>query len=119
MATRLDKYRPLLESLIKPERIEWLNEGDEAPVSALQVVGDLQVLVPMSDLIDKQAEITRLNKEIGRRQNDISRADGKLKNPNFIRKAPAEIVQKERHKFDDLVSALDQLEEQKKRVESL
>jgi valyl-tRNA synthetase len=116
---RLDAYRPLLTFLIKPERLEWLEAGDEAPVSATQLVGEMQLLVPMSGLIDKAAEITRLDKEIDKKLTEISRAEGKINNPSFVERAPADVVQKEKDKVLDLGSAIQQLQEQKKRIVSL
>jgi valyl-tRNA synthetase len=116
---RLEAHRPLLTFLIKPERLEWLAAGDEVPVSATQLVGDMQLLVPMSGLIDKDAEITRLDKEIDRKRGEIGRAEGKINNPSFVDKAPAEVVQKEKDKVQDLGSAVAQLEEQKARILSL
>ena len=116
---RLEKNRSLLEFLVKPERFEWLEQGAEVPVSATHLVGDMQVLVPMSGLIDKENEIVRLEKELDRKQKDKSRAEGKISNPNFLNKAPADVVQKERDKLDDLISAIKQLEEQKARVNSI
>ena len=117
--TRLDAYRPLLTFLIKPERLDWLEAGDEAPVSATQLVGEMQLLVPMSGLIDKAAEITRLDKEIDKKLTEISRAEGKINNPSFVERAPADVVQKEKDKVLDLGSAIQQLQEQKKRIVSL
>jgi valyl-tRNA synthetase len=116
---RLDAYRPLLTFLIKPERLDWLEAGDEAPVSATQLVGEMQLLVPMSGLIDKAAEITRLDKEIDKKLTEISRAEGKINNPSFVERAPADVVQKEKDKVLGLGSAIQQLQEQKKRILSL
>jgi len=116
---RLARYRLLLESLVKPESIEWLEEGDEVPVAATHLVGDMQVLVPMSGLIDKDAEIARLDKEIDRKQRDKARAENKINNPNFVQKAPSEVVQKEKDKLSELMSALEKLEKQKSRVAAL
>jgi valyl-tRNA synthetase len=116
---RLEKYSSLLEFLVKPERLEWLEGDEEVPVAATHLVGDMQVLVPMSGLIDKEAELARLDKEIDRKQKDKSRAEAKINNPNFVEKAPPEVVQKEKDKLEDLASALEQLEQQKTRVASL
>jgi valyl-tRNA synthetase len=116
---RLDAYRPLLTFLIKPERLQWLNPGDEIPVSATQLVGDMQLLVPMSGLIDKDAEIARLDKEIIRKQTEVERAQAKINNPSFVDRAPADVVQKEKNKVQDLGHAIAQLLEQRKRIVSL
>jgi valyl-tRNA synthetase len=73
----------------------------------------------MSGLIDKAAEITRLDKEIDKKLTEISRAEGKINNPSFVERAPADVVQKEKDKVLDLGSAIQQLQEQKQRIVSL
>src|SRR5690554_6769309 len=60
---RMNENRQFLSSLAKLESLDWF-EGDNAPMSATQLVGDMEVLVPMAGLIDKDAELKRL--EIGR-----------------------------------------------------
>ena len=79
----------------------------------------MQLLVPMNGLIDKDAEITRLDKEIDKKRAEIGRAEGKINNPSFVDKAPAEVVQKEKDKVQDLGFAIAQLQEQKARVLSI
>lgn len=116
---RLEKYRSLLEFLVKPESLTWLEPGDDIPVAATHLVGDMQLLVPMSGLIDKDAEIARLDKEIDRKLKDKTKAENKINNPNFVDKAPKEVVQKEKDRLTELVSALEKLEVQKSRVASL
>ena len=73
----------------------------------------------MSGLIDKEAEIQRLDKEIDRKEKDKQRAEGKINNPGFVAKAPIEVVQKEKDKVLELGSAITQLLEQKQKVENL
>jgi valyl-tRNA synthetase len=116
---RLGTYEGLLKALIKPERMTWLETGDDVPPSATHLVGEMQVLVPLAGLIDKTQEISRLDKEIDRKQKDMARTEGKINNPSFLEKAPAKIVNQEKEKLVDLTSALRQLKEQKARVESL
>ena len=116
---RLERYESLLNFLIKPESLTWLEAGDDTPVSATHLVGEMQVLVPMSGLIDKGAEVDRLNKEIDRKEKERARAEGKINNPSFVDRAPADVVQKEKDKLVDLATALQQLIAQRERVESL
>jgi len=116
---RLTQYDSLLNSLIKPESLTWLEPGAESPISATHLVGDMQVLVPMSGLIDKDAEVERITREIDRKEKERSRAEGKINNPSFVDKAPADVVQKEKDKLQDLETALQQLIAQKERVASL
>ena len=116
---RLNQYDSLLNFLIKPESLTWLEADDGTPISATHLVGDMQVLVPMSGLIDKDAEVDRLTREIDRKEKERARAEGKINNPNFVDKAPADVVQKEKDKLQDLATALQQLVAQKERVASL
>lgn len=117
--SRLEHNESLLQFLIKPESLTWLEADAQAPVSATSLVGDMQVLVPMSGLIDKDAEIQRLDKEIDRKEKDKQRAEGKINNPGFVAKAPAEVVQKEKDKVIELGSAIIQLRDQKRKIEDL
>ncbi len=116
---RLTQYEQLLRTLIRAESLTWLDTDAEVPLAATHLVGDMQVLVPMSGLIDKDAEIARLDKEIDRKTKERSRTENKINNPNFIEKAPQEVVQKERNKLTELTSTLTKLEAQKERVASL
>ncbi|MEP2616677.1 MAG: valine--tRNA ligase [Marinomonas sp.] len=116
---RLEANLTFLQTLAKLGEVTWLNEGDEAPMSATALVGDMEVLVPMAGLIDKKAELARLQKEIDKATKDLQRIQGKLSNDSFVAKAPATVVEKERAKCDDLQLAVNRLEEQKTNIESL
>jgi len=116
---RLDANLAFLQKLAKLETITWLNVGDDAPMSATALVGDMEVLVPMAGLIDKNAELARLQKEIDKATKDLERIEGKLSNESFVAKAPAAVVDKERAKCDDLRLTVSKLEEQKASIESL
>jgi len=115
----LDENRLLLMALAKLEKIEWLQADDEAPVSATQLVGDMELLVPMAGLIDTDAEIARLDKEINKLEQEVKRISGKLGNQNFVAKAPAEVVAKEQAKLDDSKSGLEKLQEKLEVIKTL
>ncbi|WP_370201845.1 valine--tRNA ligase [Alloalcanivorax venustensis] len=105
--------------LAKLERITWLGAEDSAPASATGLVGDMEILVPMAGLIDKDAEIERLGKEIEKLRKEVARGESKLRNPNFVDKAPDEVVAKEREKLDDHRSQQARLEEQMEKIKYL
>ncbi|MET0081385.1 MAG: valine--tRNA ligase [Sedimenticola sp.] len=111
--------RPYLDFLAKTESVEILPEGDEGPESALALVGEMKVLIPLAGLIDKDAELARLQKEIDKQTGEVERIEKKLSNPNFVDKAPEAVVQKERDKIDAARSALAKLEEQAEKIRSL
>ena len=110
---RLDKFSRELTFLVRPESLTWLDDNAEKPMSATALVGEMELLVPMAGLIDKEAELARLDKEIDRKQKDRAKTEGKINNPSFVEKAPEEVVQKERDKLLDLDSALEKLGEQR------
>ncbi len=116
---RLQENEPLLKKLAKVESFTVLGEADEAPLSATALVGDLQVLVPMAGLIDKDAELARLNKEIQRLQGEVQRVGGKLSNAAFVDKAPPAVIDKERAKLAEAEQALANFTEQHARIAAL
>ncbi len=108
---RLQANRPFLMKLANLAAIQWLPEGKTAPLCATALTGGLDILIPMSDLIDKNAELTRLQKEIERLQKECERIQGKLGNDSFIAKAPPEVVDKEKEKLRDAALALQKTQE--------
>ncbi|MCX7098461.1 MAG: valine--tRNA ligase [Methylococcales bacterium] len=99
--------------------ITWLNRGDATPESAIALVGEMKILIPMAGLIDKDAELARLAKEIQKINNDLPRVEGKLSNPTFIDKAPADVIDKEKAKLAEMRSTLNNLEQQQLRISAL
>jgi len=108
-----------LKSLARIESIQWLEANEDAPESATALVGEMKVLIPMAGLIDKDAELARLAKEIERLEKDIARTEGKLGNEKFVAKAPEAVVEKEREKLKDAAASLQQLKEQRDKIEKL
>ena len=112
-------HRAYLDFLARTESISVLSGSDEEPESAITLVGEMRVLIPMAGLIDKEAEIKRLEKEIGRFDGEIQRLEKKLSNRGFVDKAPEAVVQKERDKLVDAEKALANLQAQITRIRAL
>ena len=117
--TRLDAYQLYMMKLANIASVDWLAVSDTAPLSATALAGNLEILIPMSDLIDKNVELARLQKEIDRLQKDCERIENKLSNESFVAKAPAEVITKEREKLLENQSALDKLREQMGTIQAL
>ncbi|MEZ5571621.1 MAG: valine--tRNA ligase [Halioglobus sp.] len=116
---RLAENSPYLKKLAKLADIAWLPDDTEAPMAATALAGELEILVPIAGLIDKEAEITRLDREIKKLENDLSRLRGKLSNAAFIDKAPADVVASERDKLRAQELSLETLQEQMQRIRSI
>ncbi len=115
----LQRNAAYLNSLARLENITWLEEGQEAPESATALVGNMKVLIPMAGLINKEEEQARLNKQIEKIEKELARTQGKLNNENFIGKAPAAVVDKERQKVTEMRASLENLKEQLTRIQAL
>jgi valyl-tRNA synthetase len=108
----------LFKRLGKVEEITWLGADAQVPPNALALVGNLKVMVPLAGLIDLDAEKARLGKEIAKKETELSRLEGKLRNPNFVEKAPAEVVAKESQKREEAAAALAMLQDQLRSIAS-
>jgi valyl-tRNA synthetase len=106
---RLQSNHQFLCKLANLESIEWLDNPDDAPLSATALAGDLEILVPMEGLIDIKAELARLDREIEKLSKDVEKLLAKLSNSKFVDNAPAEVVAKEQQKLTELRSSLEQL----------
>ena len=116
---RLDDNEQFLSALAKLESIEVLSEDEQGPASATAVIGDLSVLIPMAGLIDKEAELARLDKAIEKLTKEAAKVSGKLNNENFVGKAPAAVIEKEKAKLADAEIALKKMQEQKEQIAAL
>ena len=115
----LEQHQPLLTSLAKTQSVTWLSAGEEPPESATSLVGNMKLLIPMAGLIDKEAELARLDKEIARIEKDVQRLSGKLNNESFVSKAPEAVVAKERQKLEEQQQALENLKTQRAKIEKM
>jgi valyl-tRNA synthetase len=116
---KLVAFRPFIEALAKVDKIEILERNSSAPEAALALVGDLRLLIPLAELIDKEAELKRLQKQSEKLQGEYDKLALKLSNAAFTDKAPADLVAKEQARLQELQAALLQLAEQKQKIETL
>lgn len=116
---RMVQHGSLLKFLAKIETISWLEPNAERPAAATALVGKLEILVPMKDLIDTQAELTRLQKELDRKHKEREKIQKQLDNEHFVKNAPPEIVAKGKKESQDLALAIEKLEERLKDIAAL
>jgi valyl-tRNA synthetase len=116
---RLQRNRAYIDFLARTESLTVLAENDEAPESATALVGEMKVLIPMAGLIDVEAEMARLGKEIDKKQKELERAEAKLANPSFVERAPEAVVEKERAKIAEMATALQSLQQQLARIKKI
>jgi valyl-tRNA synthetase len=117
--SRLESTQDYLLMLAKLESIEVLSDTDKAPASATASVGEMEILIPMAGLIDKDAELARLQKAADKLEKDVARTEGKLNNQNFVGKAPAQVIDKEKAKLAEAKMQLDKISEQRAAIENM
>ncbi len=113
----LKSNKQLLKTMAQLEDISVLQDGEQAPESAVALIGEMKVNIPLAGLIDVDAEIARINKLIETANKEIARSTGKLKNERFVSSAPEAVVNKEKdnlaaneHKLEELKGQLVKLE---------
>ncbi len=114
----VERHRNELDKLAKLESITIL-PGEDAPEAALALVGEMKVLIPLAGLIDKEAELQRLNKEYAKLKANIEKTRSKLENPNFKDKAPAAVVEKEQQRLQEQEQTLGELNLQREKIEKV
>ena len=99
-------------------RATHLGEG-ALPEAATALAGEMTVLIPLADVIDRDAELQRLTREIDKLRKERERCAQKLGNRNYVERAPADIVAAERRRHEELGAAVERLEEQQARIAAL
>lgn len=116
---RINSQAELIKAVAKLSEIRWLAVGEAAPASATALAGDIQIHIPMHGLIDKDAELGRLTKELEKINKEAEKLQQKLSNESYVAKAPAEVVAKDRQVHSDLQAAITKLQESLAKIKSM
>lgn len=108
----LTENSQFLIKLAKLNDLQCIADDTKTEACATQVVGAMEILVPLAGVIDIAAEQQRLAKEIEKLQKEQQRLQGKLGNASFVEKAPEAVVNKEKEKLAQCQLSLDKLSKQ-------
>lgn len=114
-----NQFAYYLKSLAKIENISFTQENENLPACATAVIGQLEIHIPLAGLIDRDAELLRLKKEIEKCEKVKAQTESRLNNPTFVDKAPAEVVADVRAQLDNCSQTLTTLKENYTRIETL
>ena len=109
----------VVQSMAKVGQATWLAKEAIAPESATALVGEMQILIPLAGLIDKDAEIARLSKEIEKIEKNLIGVESRLNNPAFVEKAKPEVIETARKQAEEQRLALGQLQGQLEKMQAL
>lgn len=116
---RLNANKSVLMSLAKLDEIRVLATDEQTPACATALIGQSTLMIPMAGLIDKDAELIRLDKDIIKAQDEIKRISAKLANQGFVSKAPESVVAAEQAKLDALHQTITKLQAQQETINAL
>jgi valyl-tRNA synthetase len=116
---RIEENKSFLASLAKLEEFTMLENKDDAPACATSYVGNLEIMIPMAGLIDVEAELARINKQLEKAEKGLAQVQNKLANEKFVNNAPEAVLAKENAKLAEFTDAKTKLLEQKTKIESL
>ncbi len=110
VAALLRPMEPYFRSMAGAEATAWGPQVTAPPTSASDVIPGAEIFVDLAEHVDVEAEIARKTKELEKLAGAIAGKERQLSNANFVDRAPAEVIEKER-------AALAQLQEQKAAAE--
>jgi valyl-tRNA synthetase len=116
---RIAENESFLASLAKIEAFTLLENKDDAPACATSYVGNLEIMIPMAGLIDVDAELARIAKQLEKAEKGLTQVQNKLANEKFVNNAPEAVLAKEHEKLAEFTDAKTKLLEQKAKIESL
>jgi valyl-tRNA synthetase len=98
------------EKLASASELTILASKEGIPENSVSVVtSSAEIFIPLLDLVDREKELDRLNKEKSKLEGEIDRVEKKLTNERFVSKAPAEVVEEEKakgEKYKEMLSAV-------------
>jgi len=117
-AEMIRRHAGLLQDMAVLSEVEVGVSLPKPPASAVEVVEQIEMFVPLEGLIDFDAERARLLSRIEKAEAMLAVCERKLDNENFIRNAPAEIVARERDRRKDLLENLSTLRKNYEQLDS-
>ncbi len=105
----LSQHRVYVENLARAERITVVEQIEKPESAATAVAQDVEIVMPLKGIIDFAEEERRLKKEINKLEKDLATVTGKLSSEDFLRKAPHDIIEKEKSKAQDVTEKREKL----------
>ena len=98
------------ETIRRLARLSSVDFAATAPKSSAQmIVRGVVAALPLEGVIDIGAETARLSKEIAKEEGEIKKVDAKLNNPDFVRRAPEEVVEENRERRDEAAARIEKM----------
>ncbi len=121
---KLASHQGSVRLLARVQDLQFQPPGDPPAAAAKAVVmspdgGSLELVMPLTGLIDFKEEARRLNREMDKLSRELAQVQKKLANEDFLSKAPAEVVSREQERLHMLNEKLSKLKTHEKRLKTL
>ena len=120
----LEGHQQSVRLLARVQDLQFQPQGNPPVAAAKSVVmysqgGSLDLIMPLTGLMDFKEEARRLNREMDKLSRELAQAQKKLANEDFLSKAPPEVVERERDRHQALTEKLSKLKSHQKRLREL
>ncbi len=115
----VSSQKPVVEFLATCEVVEVLESGKRPAGAASQVLSKAELFVPLAGMIDPEQERRRLEKDLKKVESELSRVKSRLRNENFLKKAPKDVVEKERERERELEERREKIKTSLERLKEL
>ena len=105
----LEEMTPVAKRLARLTEVRIEERYRHSPSSAHAVIGGIHVTVPLAGVVDLESEKAKIEERIRKASCEITAKEKMLENKDFVGRAPAEIVEKERERLRQLLEALGKL----------
>ncbi|MFA5793654.1 MAG: valine--tRNA ligase [Candidatus Brocadiia bacterium] len=95
MLKDIRQFESLIKHLGAIEQVEWGINAAKPQLSATEVVGDIQIFIPLEGIIDIAAEKKRIEGKLKKLTELLAASKNKLADDNFRKRAPEVIVERE------------------------
>jgi valyl-tRNA synthetase len=114
----INPYSESIETLARTRPVSILDSrevGQAGENTLVLVLKETEVVIPMESMVDLEAEKKRLQRELEKSEAEAARLEARLKDKNFLSKAPESVVEKERQKSYAVVDRIERLRQQLKK----
>ncbi|MDD3861411.1 MAG: class I tRNA ligase family protein [Candidatus Gracilibacteria bacterium] len=107
----LDSNLEVIKRMALLGSLEIKKSGQKIPESKIICIKEIEVYLPLKDMIDTEKELNRVSKEITQKERFIKSLRSKLNNQGFIKNAPKEVIEKEKERLSEEENTLKKLKD--------
>jgi valyl-tRNA synthetase len=115
----LSRHQQAIKILGRVQELHCNAASGPPAAAAKAVVDKVDIFMPLAGIIDFTEEAKRLDRELEKLGKEVSQAQRKMSNEDFLAKAPAEVVQKEQAKLQAQTDKLTKLKTHRGRIKEL